>query len=273
MPSHFGLHTTFDCATWLRCSELVYLDTCLSYLIPRNGSAWHTYYGASMPSYLAEYLNVLPAPIASRTDAILIVGEDRFPVHSAMMAANSALFDELFLTAEAEQPKELMLEIPLSGDQASDVHIYAGYPLQRCRECVTTSFPRIKSIDDAKAVITFAHKYTCTSLLEACEAYLVGLAQKDMSGDSGDQYHLFSSNQAILFWTELAEACHMDTLLAHCELSMVKDRDELLWRHPALTSGKISRSCLLRLLRASHLAIQRINVDIATLKRWKTAMP
>ncbi|KAL3137841.1 hypothetical protein ABBQ38_005094 [Trebouxia sp. C0009 RCD-2024] len=228
-----------------------------------------------MPSSLADYLDALPAPIAGMTDAILIVGEARFPVHSAMLAANSAVFDDLFCTAEQQ---ELMLEIPLLGDQASDVHtalkyIYAGYPLRRCRQCATKSFPRIKSTDDAKAVITFAHKYTCTSLLEACEAYLVGLAQKDMSGDSGDQYHLFSSNKAILFWTELAEACELDTLLAHCELSMIRDRDELLWHHPALTTGNISRSCLLRMLRASHLAIQRINVDIATLKKWKKSLP
>ncbi|KAL3150582.1 hypothetical protein ABBQ32_000392 [Trebouxia sp. C0010 RCD-2024] len=228
-----------------------------------------------MPSYLADYLDVLPAPIAGMTDAVLIVEEARFPVHSAMLAANSAVFDDLFC---AEEQHEIILEIPLPGDQASNVHtalkyIYAGYPLRRCRECATESFPRIKSTDDAKAVITFAHKYTCTSLLEACEAYLVGLAQKDMSGDPVDQYHLFSSNQAILFWAELAEACEMDTLLAHCELSMIRDRDELLWHHPALTTGKISRSCLLRMLRASHLAMQRIKVDIATLKSGKKVLP
>lgn len=45
-----------------------------------------------MSSYLDDYLYVLPAPIADMTDAILVVGEARFPVHSAMMAANSAVF-------------------------------------------------------------------------------------------------------------------------------------------------------------------------------------
>lgn len=171
-----------------------------------------------------------------------------------------------------------MLEIPLPGDQVSDVqtalkYIYAGYPLHHCRHRKIASCPRIRSTADAKALITFAHKYTCTSLLKACEAYLVGLAQEDMSGKPVDQYHLFSSNQAILSWTELAEACHLDTLLAHCELSMVRDRDELLWRHPALTSAKISHSCLLRMLRASQRALQKSSVDIAMLKTWKAEMP
>lgn len=141
----------------------------------------------------------------------------------------------------------------MSDVQTALKYIYAGYPLHHCRHRKIASCPRIRSTADAKALITFAHKYTCTSLLKACEAYLVGLAQEDMS--------------------ELAEACHLDTLLAHCELSMVRDRDELLWRHPALTSAKISHSCLLRMLRASQRALQKSSVDIAMLKTWKAEMP
>ena len=54
--------------------------------------------------------------------------------------------------------------------------------------------------DDAKAVITFAHKYALNSLLEASEAFLVELAQADMEDHddlnySDDHYHLFTSNQ------------------------------------------------------------------------------
>ena len=72
----------------------------------------------------------------------------------------------------------------------------------------------------------------------------------------------------------LAEACHMDTLLAHCELSMIRDRDEYLWIHPAIASH-VSRNCLLRMLRASHLLERRadgFHLDIATLMEWKPEM-
>lgn len=85
--------------------------------------------------------------------------------------------------------------------------------------------------------------------------------------------HVDTLAQAVLRWRELAEACHLDSLLAHCELSMIRDRDEHLWRHPDMTCGKISHNCLLRMFRASQLLSQKQSVDIATLMAWRKEMP
>lgn len=65
-------------------------------------------------------------------------------------------------------------------------------------------------MSDAKAIIRFAHKYTMNSWLEACEAYVLRLAQEDMSGDPVD--HLFTSNQVQSVNTLHDEQCRCHLL-------------------------------------------------------------
>jgi len=203
----------------------------------------------------ADYMDGLPAAFADMSDAILLVDDAKLPVHKAILAANSAVFAELFMTATAQQSLSL-LEIPLPGDRMWDVYTALKYLYRGCTPCASSS-PEIKSTDDAKALVLFAHKYGINTLMNACEHYLVELAQGDMSDDGPEDLCLFTSCDAFASWTELAEMCNMDTLLAHCELSMIKDEDMDLWCNPAMTSGKISRGSLVRMLRASQLFIHR----------------
>lgn len=194
----------------------------------------------------------MPAAFADMSDAILLVDGAKFPVHKAILAANSAVFAELFVTASAQQSYSL-LEVSLPGNTIWDVYTALKYLYKGCTLC-TSSSPEIKSTDDAKALVLFAHKYGIQNLLDACECYLVELAKGDMS-DDGPVLCLFTNNNAIASWTELAGTCELDKLLADCELSMIKDMDLTLWCDLAMTSGKISRSSLFRMLRASQLFI------------------
>ncbi|DBB01875.1 hypothetical protein WJX77_009456 [Trebouxia sp. C0004] len=140
------------------------------------------------------------------------------------------------------------------------VYTALKYLYRGCTPCASSS-PEIKSTDDAKALVLFAHKYGINSLMDACENYLVELAEGDMSDDGAEDFCLFINCAAIASWTELADACNLDTLLAHCELAMIRDTDMTLWCDPATTSGKISRSSLFRMLRASQQFICRAKLS------------
>ncbi len=252
----------------------------------------------------ADYMDGLPAAVADMSDGILVVDGAKLPVHKAILAANSAVFAELF--ADSEHDSNSTTVVFHAGDRMWDVYTALKCLYRGCTPCASSS-PEIKSKDDAKALALFAHKYAITTLLNACEQYLVELAQGDMSDDCPEDLCLFTSCDAVASWTELAEMCNLDTLLAHCELSMIKDEDMDLWCDPAMTSGKISQGSLVRMLRASQLFIHRskgkqvnyrdshragnegkprtvtqttyaalnlhCHVDIATLMQWKREMP
>ncbi len=184
-------------------------------------SAETAFNNASVPeefSPQADYMDGMPAAFADMSDAILLVDDAKLPVHKAILAANSAVFAELFMTASAQQSHSL-LEVPLPGDTIWDVYTALKYLYKGCTLC-TSSSPEIKSTDDAKALVLFAHKYGIQNLLDACECYLVELAQGDMSDDGPEDLCLFTNNDAIASWTELAGTCELDTLLAYCGTSL-----------------------------------------------------
>ncbi len=141
----------------------------------------------------------LPAAFADMSDAILLVDDARLPVHKAILAANSAVFAELFMTASAQQSLSL-LEVPLPGNRMWDVYTALKYLYRGCTPCASSS-PEIKSTDDAKALVLFAHQYAIKSLLNACEEFLVKLAQGDLSDGGLTGYYLFTNFDAIASWT------------------------------------------------------------------------
>lgn len=201
----------------------------------------------------ADYMDGLPAAFADMADTILMVDNARLPVHRAILAANSGVFAALFISATAGQLTP-MLEVPLLDDAMWDVytalmHLYKGCTV------ITPSTPEIRSAEEAKALVRFAHKYSITSLINASEDYLVELAQDDVAGDlvvSGENC-LFDTNEALVSCVVLAEACSLKRLLAHCELFMIKSKDMTVWYDSAVTSNKISNSCLLRMLRGAQI--------------------
>jgi len=106
--------------------------------------------------------------------------------------------------------------------------------------------PELQSVDDAISLARFAHKYAVTALVAECESYLV------MNAHTLNGAALFTTPEAVVSLLLLAESCCMETLLAHCELFMIKQSDSSFWQQPALMSERISRQCLLRLLRGAQ---------------------
>ena len=184
----------------------------------------------------------LPESVAALTDTILKVEGTDLPLHRAILAINSPVFADLFAYALSRGAKPSRLEIPLVGDEVVDVRTSLEYLYKGCAICSSSTL-YLKSSDDAKSLVKFAHKYNIKSLVEACETYLVDCLQQPGHHD------LFRNTEAIVEWTALAEEFELDTLLAHCELFMMSDRDRHKWSHPAMTTDHISRRCLLRMLR------------------------
>ena len=90
--------------------------------------------------------------------------------------------------------------------------------------------------------------------------------------DSGKA--LFTNVEALVSLLILAEGCGMDKLPAHCELFMIKLQDKnFQWQHPALMSDRISRHCLLRLLRGAQHHMVNSEARIADLRAQVSDQP
>ena len=203
-------------------------------------------------------------------------------MHRAILAANSAVFADMFIAAGRDDSasSSYKMEVPLHGDKPQDVHTALTYIYRGCTVC-SASPPKLKSIDDTESLIRFAHKYDIKDLLDVCEAYMVELVKADLVTAAARDYQLFKSNQCLVSWTALAEECNLDTLQAHCELFMINDNDKDLWCHPATCSEQLSRSCLQRVLHGMQANKQSIEqfrgavkfvgdqVDVTTLIQWK----
>ena len=125
---------------------------------------------------------------------------------------------------------------------------------------MSPSKPNLQSVEDAVSLAKFAHKYDVTDLVYECESYLVITANVDRGSA------LFSVVEAVMSLLMLAASCCMNTLLAHCELFMIRQEDKSLWQHPALLSDKISRQCLLRLLRGAQRHMVNSEAEVADLQ-------
>lgn len=201
-----------------------------------------------------SYMEGLPGSVAALADTVLKVDGTDLPVHRAILAFNSPVFADLFAYALSRRSKTTTrLEIPLVGDEVEDVRTALGYLYRGCTTC-SSSTPQLESTDDAKSLVKFASKYSIKSLVGACESYLIDCLQ------NGD---FLNTTEAMVTWTALAEECELNTFLAHCELRMINNRDRSKWCHPAMTSNKISRRCLLRMLRGLQFQ-QRKSDDFIT---------
>ena len=115
----------------------------------------------------------LPGSVAALTDTILKVDGNELPVHGAILAVNFPVFADLFAYALSRKSKTTKrLEIPLVDDELQDVCTALGYLYRGCAAFNSSSL-QLKSPDDAKSLVKFAHKYSIKGLTEACESYLV----------------------------------------------------------------------------------------------------
>ena len=203
---------------------------------------------------MQSYMEGLPGSVAALADTVLKVNGTDLPVHRAILAFISPVFADLFAFALSRRSKTTTrLEIPLVNDEVQDVRTALGYLYRGCTVC-SSSAPQLESTDDAKSLVKFASKYSIKSLLEACETHLTDCLQHE---------DYLSTTDAMVEWTALAEECGLNTFLALCELQMINNQDRRKWCHPAMTSNKISRRCLLRMLRGLQFQ-QRKSDDFIT---------
>lgn len=196
----------------------------------------------------ANYLRTLPEHVARimPADVLLVAENEEFPAHSFLLAVNSVIFAEILSEARSSTNDPLQqLRLPLTDDSAKDVRIALTYFYMRCA-VMSSSRLELQSVDDAISLARFAHKYAVTPLAAECESFLVVNAQT-LNGAA-----LFTTPEAVVSLLLLAESCCMETLLAHCELFMIKQSDSSFWQHPAFMSQRISQQCLLRLLRGAQ---------------------
>ncbi|KAL0044723.1 hypothetical protein WJX82_006897 [Trebouxia sp. C0006] len=183
----------------------------------------------------------LPAAFADMSDAILLVDDARLPVHKAILAANSAVFAELFMTASAQQSLSL-LEVPLPGNRMWDVYTALKYLYRGCTPCASSS-PEIKSTDDAKALVLFAHQYAIKSLLNACEEFL----------SKGLQYNLNGTNQGITMFAPVNDAFSEPLLAGISGLDNAQTILDLTGQIPDIISDLLGYSVVPQQLQENQL--------------------
>ena len=196
----------------------------------------------------ANYLRTLPEHVARTmpADVLLVAENEEFPAHSFLLGVNSVIFAEILSEARSSTSDPAQqLRLPLTDDSAKDVRIALTYFYMGCA-VISPLKPELQSVDDAISLARFAHKYAVTALVAECESFLV------MNAHTLNGAALFTTTEAVVSLLLLAESCCMETLLAHCELFMIKQSDSSFWQHPALMSERISRQCLLRLLRGAQ---------------------
>ena len=199
-----------------------------------------------------------PSVFAELADTCLVVQGTKLSVHSAILAANSKVFAEMFCEAKGQQRDFAhQLEVPLPGDTLRDVRTALEYLYKGCTIWLAGDL-EISGLRDATSLAAFAHKYEIEPLLQACEEYLVHRLQT-MGSDSNNIIYFEASSHidAMAQMIDLAETCNMRKLLAHCELLMIKVTDGNLWTQPAMLSNAVSRHSLLRMLRAFQAGLNQ----------------
>lgn len=110
---------------------------------------------------------------AGQTDACLLVEGQLFCVHSALLAVGSTVFSDIFSTAQAESPaavtnKDAKLCVTMAGHTVSDTCTALEFLYQRSSLGLTDTPSKQlwQSVDKARPVINFAHKFDMKAILE-----------------------------------------------------------------------------------------------------------
>lgn len=202
---------------------------------------------------LDDHLRVpgLPEHSARLADAHLVVQGKHMPVHSALLALGSPIFADLFITA-AEDPavrsRDEGLSVAMAGHTIADTGAVLRSLYQRSALPLTNTPSKQlwKSVDAARPIVKFAHKFNMKSVLEECDSCLSEKAQ------DGDGRVMFSTSEAVIAWAELAEECDLKHLLACTLLFMVKAMDPAFWQPDSFAKHNLSQACWTRLMQAAQ---------------------
>lgn len=122
-----------------------------------------------------------------RSDAVLVVENQKLPVHRSILASCSPVFEDIFTTSNAE-------EISLPGLKADEV-----------REMLHVIYPYVsKDISDESCVclLELAHEYQIKSLMERCEDYL-----KSRKNSPEEALHLILVAQLFNMSDDFIQSC------------------------------------------------------------------
>lgn len=193
----------------------------------------------------------IPEQFALLTDAHLVVEGRLVPVHKSVLALTSPVFSDLFLAAaQASYSQDAHANhVPMPGHTTSDICMVLKYLYQRAirQSADTPSKDLWKSVEDARPIIQFVHKFNMQTILEECDTCLSDKAQEKEGKD------IFKDTDTVLAWTVMAEECGLKALLATAELFMIKNHDPAFWQSPAFLTYNISSRCLLRMLRGAQV--------------------
>lgn len=195
----------------------------------------------------STYMLGVSEQVASMADVMLIVQGTELPVHTYILAANSPVFANMLMleaTSTAPSKSKPLHTIPLEGDSLPIVCTALRY-MYLWSMVVIPSTPAIQSCEDAAALVTFAHKYSMTRVLDKAEGHLVAEACKDKGKV------LFDDPAQLVAWVKLAETCKLDVFLAHVERFMIQHMDISFCQSELAGSDGISQQCSLRVLRGA----------------------
>lgn len=191
------------------------------------------------------HLPGLPADYARLADAHLVV--EGVPIHKCLLAVWSPVFSDLFLLA-TPSTTEGMESFPLPGHTVADICTSLKFLYKRTTmEAAETPSKNLwQSIEDARPIVQFVHKFNMRTILQEFDTCLARQA-------AASSERIFMDDNSIVAWAALAEECGLKTLLAHAELFMVKIRARAFWQSPAFDQHKLSNSCMRRMLQAAQL--------------------
>lgn len=202
---------------------------------------------------LDDHLRVprLPEQSACLADAHLVVQGKHMPVHSALLALGLPIFADLFITAAADpavSSRDEGLSVAMAGHTIADTGAVLRYLYQRSAFPLTNNPSKQlwMSVDAARPIIKFAHKFNMKSVLEECDSCLSEKAQ------DGDGQVVFSTSEAVIAWAELAEECDLKHLLACTLLFMVKAMDPAFWQPDSFANHNLSQTCWMKLMQAAQ---------------------
>lgn len=223
---------------------------CVNATGPRPGSP-HEGADVSLDAHLT--VDGLSKQFGGQTDACLLVEGHKFHVHSHLLAVGSAVFSDIFSTAQEESmavrtSSSGKLCVTMAGHTISDTCVFLKYLYQRSILGLTdTPSKKLwRSVDKARPIITFAHKFDMTGILEECDTCLSEKADRQ-----GGKL-VFSSTDVTCAWAALADGCSLKKLLSKAEVFMLQSVDSKFWQSDSMATYQLSRACLARILRAAQ---------------------
>ena len=213
-------------------------------------------------SELLDYLNVagLPARFASLADATVIVAGISLPVHSTILAANSSIFTEAFLTGTEDTNADgrRSISVPVTAHSLLDVRTALTYLYERTVDS-TVPLKLGGSVSQAQAILSFAHKHSMKCVLQECESSLI----KNVAHSTGLQLHTKNAT-LVLRWLALAESCGLNRFTASLEQFVIANCQAVFWRMPDSQKAMISVDSLLRILRGLVCCVSRPSEQVVS---------